>query len=251
MASTDNENVVCQTGGVNCYCKWGFYSPSGDPTKNKDCTARLTKVSIGVEFPLNPSGGDVKFKWSNGAALVQIGNEQGDWYDLMTYEIGGYKIKDGVVLSLKDAEISSVRGSTSMTVSGDPTFVQSPIDGTHIWVKGLIYTWTWQAAEIEVSPNPLVQDLMKMTKDKGKTWWLKELSDDNFVMTDLTKYPTWGGWGPFGSCDEGSCTHTKTKECVNTNHPHSQFSCIDPNDPDDPTSETQTCTSNTCRKYTG
>ena len=150
-----------------------------------------------------------------------------------------------VVLSLKYAEIPSVRGSTSKTISGDLTFVQSPIDGTQVWVKGLIYTWTWQAAEIEVSPNPLVQDLMKMTKDEGKKGWLKELSDENFVMTDLTKYPTWGGWGPFGICDDATCTYTRKKTCIN----QSQLPCAE--DPDDPSTETQTCTSNTCRKYTG
>ena len=70
MPSTDNENVVCQTGGVNCSCKWGFYSPSGDVTKNKDCTARLTKVVIGIEF----TAGN-RYKYEGG----QFKHKQGNW----------------------------------------------------------------------------------------------------------------------------------------------------------------------------
>ena len=37
VAASENENVICHTGGVNCICKTGFFSPSGDPTTNKDC----------------------------------------------------------------------------------------------------------------------------------------------------------------------------------------------------------------------
>ena len=68
-ASCDNS-----THAVVCTCNSGYYSPSGDATKNKDCLERVSIANIGLEFTL---GSD--YKWENGK--VKFVNKLGEWQE--------------------------------------------------------------------------------------------------------------------------------------------------------------------------
>ena len=149
-----------------------------------------------------------------------------------------------------DSTFPSVRGSTSKQIVGDPIFVQNKDDGTRVNIS-IIIEYSWSSADIADSSNGIIDDLMKQVKTDVTSSLafgiLSARSDgENLVLTDLTTYPTWTEWGEFGSCDNDSCTHTRKKKCGETG---SQIPCIE--DPAVPSTETRTCTSDTCRKYTG
>ena len=247
MISTADPNLICQNGQANCFCKIGFYSPSGDPAKNKDCTARNSVARLGVELTLDPTN----FKWEDGVALKR--NYLG-WEDMtLTDPISGKTDKEYVEQYYRDYlfyGLSPVRGSSSITSTGGATLVQSNVDETQLMITGLIFTYTWFERPIGDSPNSLGQDLISqlkidlLTPEEGR--YFDKLDDDHLVITDLTTYPTWGEWGQFDPCDKASCTQTKKKKCVDTKNPQSQIPCIE--DPDHPSTETLSCT---CRKYAG
>ena len=152
---------------------------------------------------------------------------------------------------------SGVRGWTSVSISGNPTFEQK--GENEVTIKGAQLDITWVRAEISDSTTPLAQDLMTQIRTDldafiagdSKSNWIKKGSQSSVVLTDLTTYGTWSVWGPFGSCDEDTCTKTRRMECANLGHwsyPHSQIPCGDPNSDNAPT-EKQTCTSEKCGKF--
>ena len=152
--------------------------------------------------------------------------------------------------TLKHAFTSGVRGSTSMSIIGKPTFAQKGDD--KVTVKGLSLEYTWSEAEFLESGNPIADDLKNQAKKDledeiaGQTMnhILENFSQSSVIVEDQSTYPEWR-WGPFGTCDDATCTHTRKKICIN----QSQLPCAE--DPDDSSTETQTCTSDTCREYTG
>ena len=243
MTSTDDPNLLCRNGGVDCFCKIGYFSPSGDAETNKDCTERTSTASIGVEFTMDPAN----FKWEGGAARFNAAMAPLENWIKVAGNIDGVLISQTREFAKK---LSHVRSSTSITATADPTLVQSKIDGTHVWLTGLIYTYTWYARDIADSPNSVAEDLIKQARAdllaSDLVNYLVTMGDEHLVITDKTSYPTWGSWGEFDTCDEDSCTHTRKKKCDQNG---SQIPCIE--DPDQPSTETQTCTSNKCRKYAG
>ena len=57
-----------------CTCAAGYYSPSGDPKTNNDCTERFTMAKIGLEFT---AGSD--YRWSAGSFQYKCGEDE--WCD--------------------------------------------------------------------------------------------------------------------------------------------------------------------------
>ena len=67
-----DSNALCNDSGdaIVCSCNSGYYSPSGDPTTSKDCSARFAAATIGLEFT---AGSD--YRWSNGNFQYKSGDE--------------------------------------------------------------------------------------------------------------------------------------------------------------------------------
>ena len=72
-ANSCDKKATCEDSSqtIVCTCKAGHYSPSGDATTGKDCTARESAARIGVEWT---AGSDYKFE--QGKLMVKI---NGKW----------------------------------------------------------------------------------------------------------------------------------------------------------------------------
>ena len=245
--STADENLVCQNGKANCFCKIGYYSPSGDAAKNKDCTARKSVARVGVEYTLDPT----YYKWEDGVGYKRQGH---DWTPL-TNPVSSWEsqtFKDRVENNALYLPISSVRGSSNVNAR-DATVVQSKIDETQLSITGLTYDYVWEESDIADSSNSLAQDLITQLKIDFLTprdnRYFNNMGEEHLVITDLTTYPDWSEWGDWSSCDKDSCTQTREKKCQYIQH--SQIPCIEDPDGISPLTETRSCISNTCRKYAG
>ena len=79
------------TGVVICTCEAGHYSPSGDATKNKDCTIRSSQALIGFEFT---AGSDYRFK----DGKFQYSKRRDEWRDYGNANAGRVNITKTIIM---------------------------------------------------------------------------------------------------------------------------------------------------------
>ena len=70
--------MICTISGdaFVCTCDEGYYSPSGDPKTNNDCTERYSVALIGLEFT---AGSD--YRWANGTFQWNFMYVWNDWVE--------------------------------------------------------------------------------------------------------------------------------------------------------------------------
>ena len=146
-----------------------------------------------------------------------------------------------------DEIFTSLLGSKSVEISGNPTFEQK--DDVKVTVKGLELIFDWGSAEIESSPTKFSDDLvahvtnaMKKMISEKKNYYVEDDSQDAVVVTDVNDYqPTF--WSQWSTCDDKTCNQTRNKKC----YYESRLPCKEDTTP---TEETRTCF-DTCGKSTG
>ena len=147
--------------------------------------------------------------------------------------------------------LTPVRGSIVFIEQSYPTFEKKGDNG--VTIKGLRLTYLWSRADITPSSNTLeadlkeqaIKDMNTMISSGTRMSFIKDGSQSSVVVSDELVYPTWGEWGDYGDCNKDSCTHMRKKKCGESG---SQVPCKE--NPLFPSTETHTCTSDTCRKYT-
>ena len=232
--------------GLTCDCNPGHYSPSGKaPTEVADCEPRLTRAKFRIEFT---AGSD--YKWDT------VGNTF-KWFDGMYWQLGStftsdkYEEFKNLILTLPDGAktFGNYDGSTSVSVTGSPTFSQNKKSPEQAQVKGLEVEYTWDGKDIS-APSTLLTDLkthvkaaiMKFINDRnGHVMATNGDAIESIVVEPFADYPQWGEWGAFGDCGS-DCTRTREMKCP------SQLPCV--KDAKNTWKETEFCTSAECGKFT-